>query len=88
VLGQPISVTQAPMPTAPVFGAAFRMSATFQLQFNGTSNSAYVVLSTTNLLVPDWQPLAPIVEIAPGVYQFTDTGLPASHQRYYRLQWP
>jgi hypothetical protein len=90
VLGQTIPVTQAPMPTAPVFGAAFRMSTTFQLQFAGTSNSAYVVLSTTNLLVPlsDWQRLAPIVEITPGVYQFTDTGLPASRQRYYRLQWP
>jgi hypothetical protein len=90
LLGQSIPVTQVflgppqiltPLPT--------QTNGVFQLAFGDTQSSSFTVLSTTNLLLPvtNWSVVGTASNIAPNLFQFTDTQATNS-QRYYRVVSP
>jgi len=91
LLAQTIPITQSAAPLPPTIANwTFNASTQFQIQFTGSSNSTYTVLSTTNVALPlsNWVPLNPVIETSPGQYQFTDTNAPAHPRRFYLLRWP
>jgi uncharacterized repeat protein (TIGR03803 family) len=54
---------------------------------NGQSGGTYVTLTTTNLTLDQWTPVATNVLNASGIFTFTATNAasPADHQRFFRL---
>ena len=57
------------------------------LQFNGSPNGNYTILTSTNLTLPltNWTSLGAPVQISSGVYRFTNTA-PTNVQGYYLLK--
>jgi len=60
------------------------------LQFSGTSNSSYTILSTTNLTVPrvNWTPLGQASQQVGNIFQYLDTTTPSYPQRFYQIRSP
>jgi hypothetical protein len=62
--------------------------ASFQFAFTNTPGVWFSVLTTTNLTLPlsHWTVLGEATEISPGQYQFTDSQVTNSPQRFYRVK--
>jgi hypothetical protein len=62
----------------------------FQFTFSSAANADFTVLATTNLALPlaDWTMLAPVIQCAPGQYQFTDPQATNFPQQFYRVISP
>ena len=60
------------------------------LQFSGTPNASYTVLSTTNLTVPrtNWIPLGQALQPTSGSFQYLDSQSSAYPQRFYQIRSP
>jgi alpha-tubulin suppressor-like RCC1 family protein len=61
-------------------------SASFTLDFSGSSNATYSVWSSTNLF--NWVDIGTATETQPGLYQFVDMTVTNSPQQFYRLTAP
>ena len=63
---------------------------TFELRFSGTGGFAHQVLATTNVAAPlgQWVLIGNAMQVAPGVFQFTDPGATNYPQRFYRVRVP
>jgi hypothetical protein len=63
----------------------------YQLTFrDSTPGATFTVLATTNLSLPlvNWSVLGQPLQIAPGLFQFTDSQATNNLQRYYRVSSP
>ncbi len=60
----------------------------FSFSFLGLSGVGFVVLGTTNLLLPirNWSELGTAEEVAPGEYHFNDSRPNADAQRFYAVR--
>jgi len=60
----------------------------FQFSFRSAIGIPYVALSSTDitLMLSDWTQTGTVTEIAPGEYQFTDSGPAKDAQRFYVVQ--
>jgi hypothetical protein len=57
-----------------------------QLQFQGVPGISYLLLSATDLNPPvDWRPVITNVASSNGIWAFTDTNVPSSNTRLYRM---
>jgi hypothetical protein len=56
------------------------------LQCNGTPDASYTLQASTNLL--DWLDITRLAAGPIGVFDYTESPLPQSPQRFYRLRWP
>jgi alpha-tubulin suppressor-like RCC1 family protein len=76
------------LPAVPQFNNDFWNSSgdNFTLSFLGSSNATYSVWSSTNLF--NWIDLGTAIETQPGTYQFIDSSVTNSPQRFYRLSAP
>ena len=61
-----------------------------RLTFTNVSGAPFVMLGTTDLLLPLslWSELGAVTEIQPGMFQFTDTQASSNTTRYYRARSP
>lgn len=61
----------------------------FQISLSPPGNG-YVLLGATNFTQPmnEWSVIVPLLEIAPGLYQFSDPQPASTTQRFYRVQSP
>lgn len=58
----------------------------FQFTYSASGGPNGSIYASTNLL--NWQSLGTPVQVAPGVYQFTDATATNFMRRFYRLSWP
>jgi hypothetical protein len=79
-LGPPINLT-----TVPTDG-----SATVNFVFGSSTNLSFTVFSSTNVSVPitSWTAIGTASNIAPTVFEFTDTNAASDSQRFYRVGYP
>jgi polygalacturonase len=80
-------------PAPPVFGSSALTGGGTSLVMSGSggvTNGAYYVLTATNVSLPlsQWSPLATNQFNASGNFNFSDTIIPGSPQRFYLLQIP
>jgi hypothetical protein len=91
LLGQTIPVTQlAVVPPPTLMGAQSFGNGVFQFAFtNVIQNATFNVLSSTNLSLPltNWNVMGTASNIAPGIFQFTDTQATNS-QCFYAISSP
>jgi hypothetical protein len=61
-----------------------------QLSLSSVSGASFTVLSSTNLAMSldNWTALGSMIEMSPGLYQFTDPQLSTNPQCYYRIRSP
>jgi sugar lactone lactonase YvrE len=88
LLGQPISITQVLPPCPTLFGARMLAKGVFQAAFSNSDGAAtFTVLYSTNPALPiaQWAVLGPATNVAPGLFQFTDTQATDS-QRFYSVR--
>ncbi|HEV7926887.1 MAG TPA: BACON domain-containing carbohydrate-binding protein [Verrucomicrobiae bacterium] len=91
LLGQAIPIIQVFLSSPPVLTALpMQTSGVFQFAFADTQNSTFTVLSTSNLSSPlsNWAVTGTASNIAPNLFQFTDTNPATDLQRYYYLRSP
>jgi hypothetical protein len=72
--------------TPPGIGGEFASGhASFTLNLLGSPGFTYVLLSASNLVSPNWRPLATNTLGTNGAWQFTDFGVSNNPDRFYRL---
>ncbi|HTB83673.1 MAG TPA: LamG-like jellyroll fold domain-containing protein [Candidatus Sulfotelmatobacter sp.] len=89
--GQAQMTVNIVLPAAPQFtgfawNPASSAAGSFELNFSGSTNAAYTVWATTNLL--NWVNLGTATESSPGQFQFIDQTVPDWSQKFYRLSAP
>jgi arabinogalactan endo-1,4-beta-galactosidase len=72
-------------PTPVIGGVVTNPGGSFTLNLAGAPGNTYILQTTTNLLLADWQPIATNTLDSSGVWQFTDTQAPNFQQQFYRL---
>jgi predicted outer membrane repeat protein len=89
-----LSLAQVPILSAALSANGRSLADTsrnFQLMFsNNALGATFTVLVTTNLSIPlnNWTVLGQPLQIAPGVFQFTDLETANNPQRFYRVSSP
>jgi hypothetical protein len=71
-------------------GPAMLDNGGFQFSFSNLIAAPFTAFYSTDISVtlPDWTPLGPVTEIAPGVFQFTDLSATNDPGRFYRVRSP
>ncbi|HET7624537.1 MAG TPA: kelch repeat-containing protein [Verrucomicrobiae bacterium] len=62
----------------------------FEFNFTATAGQTFTVWSTTNISKPfdEWTSLGPVIEVSPGIYQFSDSQAASLKNRFYRISKP
>jgi hypothetical protein len=84
-----LSVTLAPPPLA-LGNVAMQAGRVFQFSFTNQPGASFSVLATADAAQPrtNWGTLGNAAEIAPGVFQFTDSDATNRVQRFYSVSSP
>ena len=86
-----IAVFSTAPATPPVFNSVFATGSNLVMSgTNGPANSAYYVLTSTNVTLPmtNWARIATNNFNGSGGFNFTNTITPATPQKFYRIQLP
>jgi len=81
-----INIVAPAAPTLDLATSRVMTNGAFQLAFSGTTNAAYRVWASTNLV--NWELLGPAAAPAPGQFQFLDAGATNWPHRFYRASAP
>jgi arabinogalactan endo-1,4-beta-galactosidase len=72
-------------PTPVIGGVVANPGGSFTLNLAGAPGNTYILQTTTNLLLADWQPIATNTLDSSGIWQFTDLNAVNFQQQFYRL---
>jgi len=81
------STSRGLLGTPPALRVLMNSNGAVQLEFTNVVGAPFIVLGSTDLLLPftNWAPLGPALEISPGQFQFTDPDSTNFPHRLYRV---
>jgi sugar lactone lactonase YvrE len=91
LLGTNIPITQGTIGTSPILSnVQMLQNGVVQFAFTNDETASFTVLSTTNLFLPmsNWTVIGSASNIAPQLFEFTDSQLTNSAERFYRIRSP